>query len=197
MILMSVDLPEPFSPTRQWISPAAMARSTSASAWTPPKRFEMLREARAGLGPRRLRVAAGSGRRSGCRAPGRPARSWIRGPGRSARRSSSLLIAGFVPGTTLFAASTLALPRPLHLEAALDRLLLEHQLGHRHHRIAGVDRVPEEAFADQSCMISGFACDGTTVPTIAIFFCRCFSRTTLPAPIGPFEPKARMPCSFG
>ena len=28
MILMSVDLPEPFSPTRQWISPVRIEKST-------------------------------------------------------------------------------------------------------------------------------------------------------------------------
>ena len=41
MILISVDLPEPFSPTRQCTSPACSVRSTLRSAWTPPKRFEM------------------------------------------------------------------------------------------------------------------------------------------------------------
>ena len=35
MILMRVDFPEPFSPTRQWISPLPMARLTSRRAWTP------------------------------------------------------------------------------------------------------------------------------------------------------------------
>src|SRR5258706_9172084 len=41
MILMSVDLPEPFSPTRQCTSPTSSVRSTLRSACTPPKRFEM------------------------------------------------------------------------------------------------------------------------------------------------------------
>src|SRR5438046_7411349 len=41
MILISVDLPEPFSPTRQCTSPTSSVRSTSRSACTPPKRFEM------------------------------------------------------------------------------------------------------------------------------------------------------------
>ena len=41
MILISVDLPEPFSPTRQWTSPARKDRSTSRSATTPPKRLEI------------------------------------------------------------------------------------------------------------------------------------------------------------
>src|SRR3954452_814644 len=41
MILISVDLPEPFSPTRQCTSPTSSVRSTSRSACTPPKRFDM------------------------------------------------------------------------------------------------------------------------------------------------------------
>src|SRR5438270_4196239 len=41
MILISVDLPDPFSPTRQCTSPARNARSTSRSATTPPKRLEI------------------------------------------------------------------------------------------------------------------------------------------------------------
>src|SRR3954470_20636971 len=41
MILIRVDFPEPFSPTRQCTSPASSVRSTSRSACTPPKRFEM------------------------------------------------------------------------------------------------------------------------------------------------------------
>src|SRR5690242_20445244 len=41
MILMSVDLPEPFSPTRQCTSPADNERSTSRKATTPPKCLEI------------------------------------------------------------------------------------------------------------------------------------------------------------
>src|SRR6478609_3426050 len=41
MILISVDLPDPFSPTRQCTSPTSSVRSTSRSACTPPKRFDM------------------------------------------------------------------------------------------------------------------------------------------------------------
>src|SRR5512133_2190335 len=41
MILTSVDLPDPFSPTRQCTSPTSSVRSTSRSACTPPKRFDM------------------------------------------------------------------------------------------------------------------------------------------------------------
>src|SRR5437868_7528760 len=37
MILMSVDFPQPFSPTRQWISPLRKVKSTPLSAWTRTK----------------------------------------------------------------------------------------------------------------------------------------------------------------
>ena len=36
---MSVDLPEPFCPTRAWTSPYATERSTSRSAVCSPKDF--------------------------------------------------------------------------------------------------------------------------------------------------------------
>src|SRR3954463_16006252 len=37
MILISVDLPAPFSPTRAWTSPGSSAKSTPARAVAPPK----------------------------------------------------------------------------------------------------------------------------------------------------------------
>ena len=40
---MSVLLPAPFSPSRQWISPASMVRSMSSFAVKSPKRFVMPR----------------------------------------------------------------------------------------------------------------------------------------------------------
>jgi hypothetical protein len=40
MTLMSVDLPEPFSPTMQCTSPGRTSRVTWSSAATPPKRFD-------------------------------------------------------------------------------------------------------------------------------------------------------------
>ena len=39
--LMSVDLPAPFSPRTAWMRPRAHSRRASASARTPPYRFEM------------------------------------------------------------------------------------------------------------------------------------------------------------
>jgi len=39
MILISVDLPAPFSPTIAWTSPGCSSRSTPRSARTPPYRF--------------------------------------------------------------------------------------------------------------------------------------------------------------
>ena len=39
-ILISVDLPEPFSPRRPWTSPGSTSRSTPRSACVPPKLFD-------------------------------------------------------------------------------------------------------------------------------------------------------------
>ena len=47
-ILISVDLPAPFSPTRQWTSPARRSRSTPRRAWTPGNRFSMALSSRTG-----------------------------------------------------------------------------------------------------------------------------------------------------
>ena len=44
--LMRVDFPLPFSPMRQWISPARTSKSTPLSAWTPTKLFWMARRRR-------------------------------------------------------------------------------------------------------------------------------------------------------
>ena len=44
----SVDLPAPFSPRRQWISPAPMSRVTLSSASTEPNRLVAPRRARLG-----------------------------------------------------------------------------------------------------------------------------------------------------
>src|SRR4029450_10917758 len=41
MILMTVDLPDPFSPTRQCTSPPDRDRATSRRATTPPKCLEI------------------------------------------------------------------------------------------------------------------------------------------------------------
>src|ERR1700685_262444 len=38
-ILMSVDLPAPFSPSSAWISPGSTSRPASSSAWTPGNRL--------------------------------------------------------------------------------------------------------------------------------------------------------------
>ena len=46
-------------------------------------------------------------------------------------------------------------------------------------------------------MIMAWACDGMVVPTVAIFFSRWRWRTTLPAPIGPFDPMDMMPRTSG
>ena len=45
-ILISVDLPAPFSPTRAWISPRRRVRSTPARAFTPGNSLVILRTSR-------------------------------------------------------------------------------------------------------------------------------------------------------
>ena len=68
MRLHSVDLPAPFSPSRQWISPAAMSSETSSSACRLPKRLPCrAATAAAPHGGRRRRRRAGS--------PARPRRA--------------------------------------------------------------------------------------------------------------------------
>src|SRR5262249_47057201 len=68
MILISVLLPEPFSPTRQWISPSRRSKSTPSSAWTPPKRLLIARNARKSpMG--RIGVEAGCEMKPGGRCP--------------------------------------------------------------------------------------------------------------------------------
>ena len=49
MTLMRVDLPDPFSPARQWISPGAISRSMSTSARTPAKDLLTCRTASTGV----------------------------------------------------------------------------------------------------------------------------------------------------
>src|SRR5664280_2778583 len=46
--LIRVDLPAPLSPTSAMTSPLFTSKSTSVSAWTEPKAFEMLRRSRSG-----------------------------------------------------------------------------------------------------------------------------------------------------
>jgi hypothetical protein len=57
--LHSVDLPAPFSPSRQWISPGAMSIETSASACRLPKRLDMPRSDSSGAAGTGAGVSAG------------------------------------------------------------------------------------------------------------------------------------------
>src|SRR5690348_14657343 len=51
MILISVDLPAPFSPIKAWILPASRVKSTFSSATTPGKRLSMPLSSSAGTFP--------------------------------------------------------------------------------------------------------------------------------------------------
>src|SRR5438876_11795922 len=63
MILISVDLPAPFSPTSAWTSPAASAKETPFSARTPANDFEREAASRRGNGTddtgRRVEISGG------------------------------------------------------------------------------------------------------------------------------------------
>ena len=43
MILPTVDLPAPFSPTRPWMLPRRMEMSAQSTAWVEPNRFDTAR----------------------------------------------------------------------------------------------------------------------------------------------------------
>src|SRR5258708_6471896 len=77
--LISVDLPDPFSPTRQWTSPAITSQSTPSSATTPPKRLDApLRRRKGWTGTALLQAESGqSGMRRGTCRPPRAARAWL------------------------------------------------------------------------------------------------------------------------
>src|SRR5437763_29580 len=128
MILMSVDLPEPFSPTRQCTSPPASERSTSRRATTPPKCLEIRCSSRKLPKARRCSEASGDQPRD-----------------RLAVDAHDL-----VDLDQLARNVDLRLAEPGDLDPVRDRLAVEHQASHGHHRIAGVGRVPEEALADDA-----------------------------------------------
>src|SRR5436853_2320942 len=127
MILISVDLPDPFSPTRQCTSPAASERSTPRSATTPPKCLEI---------PWRSRKLA-KARRSQT--------SVDQGPDRLLVDAHDLVDLDQLAGNV-----DRGLAQARYVDAVLDRLAVEHQPRDGDHRIAGVGRVPQEALADDA-----------------------------------------------
>src|SRR5438874_3929269 len=173
-ILMSVDLPEPFSPMRQWSSPDATVQSTLSSASVQPKRLLMFARARRGAGrpdcggigevisisdlqlavmtrpysmlaecpPLAGRDASSS---SAERPPELLSDGWASddlGPFVDRLRVEINLLVG-----ADHAARRVDLTRSHagQLDAVLDLGAAGYRLAQGHHRVAGIDRVPQEA----------------------------------------------------
>src|ERR1700688_1261367 len=129
MILISVDLPEPFSPTRQCTSPISSVRSTSRSACTPPKRFEMPDISR--------KVAKGSSCGGILKPRGdQPVDGFLVDPHDLVDLD---LLAGDIDRRFAKAGD---------LDAIRDRLAGEHEFGDRDHRVTCIGWIPQEALAD-------------------------------------------------
>src|SRR3954452_1828708 len=158
MILISVDLPEPFSPTRQCTSPTSSVRSTSRSACTPPKRFDMPDISRKVVKGSSCNgtVCKASSRRGSL---SRPERSGMRleksaGAGVVLEPSSNQPIDGFlVDAHDLVDLDLLSgdidrcFAKAWNVDAIRDRLAIEHELGDRNHGITCISGVPQKAFA--------------------------------------------------
>src|SRR5713101_1226335 len=168
MILISVDLPEPFSPTRQCTSPTSSVRSTSRSACTPPKRFEMpdiSRKVAKGSScdetvlSSNLTKNPSSNRLAPRRIPdwksqecGLKEAAWA---GMFLKPRGDQPVDGFlVDPHDLVDLDLLAgdidrrLAKAGDLDAIRDRLAVEHEFGDRDHRVTCIGWIPQEAFAD-------------------------------------------------
>src|SRR3954453_20561519 len=156
MTLISVDLPDPFSPTRQCTSPTSSVRSTSRSACTPPKRFDMPDISR--------NVDKGSSCIGTVQPSGRPRRhcNSERGCSMTRRLAAVLLepsgdqpVDGFlVDAHDLVDLDLLSgdidrgLAKARNIDAIRDRLAIEHELGDRDHRVTCIGGIPQKALAD-------------------------------------------------
>src|ERR1700730_1313876 len=159
MILMRVDLPEPFSPTRQCTSPTSSVRSTSRSACTPPKRFEMpdisrkvakgsscgfVRQAIASL-----RIAFPTGKNQECDLEEAALAGVLLEP-----RGDQPVDGFLVDPHDLVDLDLLAgdidrrFAKAGDLDAIRDRLAVEHEFGDRDHRVTCIGWIPQEALAD-------------------------------------------------
>src|SRR5256714_6241661 len=159
MILISVDLPEPFSPTRQCTSPTSSVRSTSRSACTPPKRFDMPDISR--------KVVKGSSCNGTVYQPIASTETTFPAgrAGNAARRGGWASVVLESPGDQpvdgflvdphdlvdldlLSGYIDCCLAKAWHIDAIRDRFAIEHELGDRYHGITCIGRVPQKTFAD-------------------------------------------------
>src|SRR2546423_13214636 len=159
MILISVDLPEPFSPTRQCTSPTSSVRSTSRSACTPPKRFDMpdiSRKVVKGSSCNGIAYQAIASTRNAF-PTGKPGmqRDEAAGTGVGLESSGDQPVDGFlvdphdlVDLDLLSGHIDRCLAKTWHIDAVRDRLAIEHELGDRDHGITCVGGIPQKTFAD-------------------------------------------------
>src|SRR6267154_4082838 len=168
MILMRVDLPEPFSPTRQCTSPASSVRSTSRSACTPPKRFEMpdiSRKVAKGSScdetvlTRNLTNNPSSNRPAPRRIPDRKNQECVL---KEAAWAGVLLeprgdqpVDGFlvdphdlVDLDLLSGDIDRCLAKAGNIDTIRDRLAIEHELSDRDHGVTCIGGIPQKTFAD-------------------------------------------------
>src|SRR3954471_19911750 len=157
MTLISVDLPDPFSPTRQCTSPTSSVRSTSRSACTPPKRFDM------------PDISRNVDKVSSCNGPSNQAvglddTAIRKGRGCSmTRRLAAVLLEpsgdqpvdGFlVDAHDLVDLDLLSgdidrcLAKARNIDAIRDRLAIEHELGDRDHGVTCISGIPQKPLAD-------------------------------------------------
>src|SRR5215471_3203542 len=165
IILMSVDLPDPFSPTMQCTSPTSSLRSTLRSACTPPKRFEIPDNSRKAakarpvvkvflrkrINPRCIPGPRGQGNATRAR------HSSEFGPSASLEPLGDQPVDGLlVDPHDLVDLDLLAsdidrrLAESRDLDTLRDRLAVEHQLCDCNHRVTRVRGIPQETFADST-----------------------------------------------
>src|SRR6266481_5079697 len=168
MILMRVDLPEAVSLTRQCTSSTSSVRSTSRSACTPPKRFEMpdisTKVAKGSschetVLTRNLTNNPSSNRPAPRRIPDRKNQECVL---TEAAWAGVLLeprgdqpVDGFlvdphdlVDLDLLTGDIDRCLAKAGDLDAIRDRLAVEHEFGDRDHRVTCIGWIPQEALAD-------------------------------------------------
>src|SRR5258708_19348693 len=158
MILISVDLPDPFSPTRQCTSPTSSVRSTLRSACTPPKRFDMADMSRKVV---KVRPAMGpfyQAMTSKAAFPTGKAGNAARGAylaGVALEPSGDQPVDGFlvdphdlVDLDLLSGHIDRCFAKARNIDAIRDRLAIEHELGDRNHGITRIGWIPQKTFAD-------------------------------------------------
>src|SRR5260370_33428883 len=143
-ILISVLLPHPFSPARQWISAGRMVKSRLLSARTPPKRL---------LIPS---ISMNARAASGCPCSARSSGTIIAGPSPSKAQRNKLIYRVFIDRLILdhFDDSGLRVHRglaePFNLRTISDWRSVNYHFRYIHDCFTGLLRVPNEALKDHA-----------------------------------------------